>query len=214
MRQPSVVLFLLMTFFYQAGHSLSYSLQALLMAGLGADNRMIAASYSLAALLEIPVFFAANRLIRRFGETRLMAVAALVQTVRWILVWAASAAGQIVLISAMHAVTFGVFFACAVSYMNTLAGRYYKASAQTLFALVYFGLASFTGNLAGGQVMHGGILASAVSNAVRATGLPDRGDLPNLYLFSALLAAVAFLLALVHLVVVRRSQRNPATAHD
>lgn len=211
MRRPEVALFLLMVFFYQAAHTLSYALQGLLMAGLGADNRTIAMSYSLAAVLEIPVFFAANRLIRRFGEMRLMAAAAATQAVRWVLVWAADTPQQIVMISALHAITFGVFFACAVSYMNTHAGPYYKASAQTLLALVYFGMASLIGNLAGGQVMSGGILASFASRAAAWIGLPDHGDLANLYLFSAFLAVLALVLAIAHLALERREPHAGAS---
>jgi PPP family 3-phenylpropionic acid transporter len=193
-----VAFFLVVVVFYQAAHSLSYAFQSVLMVGMGADMRLVAFSYSLAALLELPVFFAANRLITRFGEVRLIVFAAAVQAVRWLLVWGAGDPTQIILISTLHSVTFGVFYAASISYMNKHAGLHLKASAQTLFALVYFGVASMTGNLVGGQVTRGGVLEGAMTAFV--TGwlhLPDRGSLGNLYILSSMVAVAACLLGLV-----------------
>ena len=120
--QWQVSVFLLFILLYQAGHSFSYTLQSVLMREMGADNTVVASSYSLAAIVELPVFFAANRLIRRFGELRLLAFAAAVQALRWLLVWRAESPGEVVLISLMHCVTFGIFYVCSVTYMNRHAG--------------------------------------------------------------------------------------------
>lgn len=194
--KPDVVAFLIVAFFYQAAHTLSYALQSLLMLEMGASKRLIAASTSLGALLEIPIFFTANRLIRRFGEVPLIAFAAAIQTLRWILVYSAPTAGSIVAISALHCITFGVFYACAVSYMNHHAGPHLKASAQTVFAFVYFGLATLFGNFVGGQVMGGGGLATFMTRAVVAiTHNPAKSEIHNLYIFCAGLAALSCLLS-------------------
>ncbi|MBX7247013.1 MAG: MFS transporter [Candidatus Sumerlaeaceae bacterium] len=190
--RPEVVWFLVMVFFYQAAHTLSYQMQALLMRDMKADNILISTSYSLAALVELPVFFSANRLIRRFGEIRLILFAAAVQTVRWMLVWNADTPEQIILISLSHAFTFGLFYAAAISFMNRQAGPHLKASAQTLFALVYFGLAGLLGNFVGGQVTGGGALSRGMSWLVTGVlHLPDRGGLRNLYVFCSLLALIS-----------------------
>ncbi len=202
--RPEVSWFLAVLFFYQAAHSLSYAFQGLLMTELGAENTLVGLSYSWAALLEIPVFFAANRLIGRFGELRIIVFGCLVQAARWVLVWAATSPGQIIATSTLHCITFATFYASAVSYMNRFAGPHYKASAQTLLGLLYFGLANLFGNLAGGQVVGSGAVSRGVAWVVREVlHLPDRGPLRNLYLFSSALALVAFVLA-VGLVI-----RNP-----
>jgi PPP family 3-phenylpropionic acid transporter len=207
--QWQVSVFLVFVLLYQAGHSFSYTLQSVLMREMGADNTVIASSYSLAAIVELPVFFAANRLIRRFGELRLLAFAAATQAVRWVLVWQADSPGEVVLISLMHAVTFGIFYVCSVTYMNRHAGPHYKASAQALLALAYFGVAQLAGNILGGRVAGGGWLSSCVTQAAGAFGLPDRGSLRSLYLFSSGLAAAACVVALALHWRARRSQDTP-----
>jgi len=121
-----------------------------------------------------------------------------VQSIRWILVWKATSPTEIVAISALHAITFGLFYAAAVSYINSHAPYKFKASAQTLFAFVYFGWAGIVSNLVGGQVTRGGIFEQPLTNFLRRV-LPFSGQDPlaNLYLFSAGVAAVAALLAFV-----------------
>lgn len=190
--RPQVALFLAVVFFYQAAHGLSYTFQSFLMREMGADMRVVSLSYSLAAFLELPVFFALNRLIGRWGETRLILFAAFVQALRWLLIWGAATPGQIIAISALHCITFGLFYAAAVSYMNRQAGVALKASAQAIFALVYFGFAAVVGNVAGGQVTSGGVLADAMTWFVtQVLHMPDRGGLRNLYIFCSALALIS-----------------------
>jgi PPP family 3-phenylpropionic acid transporter len=195
--QPAVRWFLLTIGIYQLGHSLSYSLQSVLMVELGADMRLVSTSYSLAALFELPVFFLSHRLIARFGEERLIAFAAAVQAVRWLLVWHTNSAWFIVMISCLHCVTFGLFYAAAVSYINSHAPRELKSSAQTLFALVYSGLASLLSNLLGSLIVRGGYLEEPLHRLVSLL-LPAALATPlrTLYLFSSLCAALSFLCAL------------------
>lgn len=189
--RPAVALFLLLTFVYQVAHSFSFVVQSFVMSDMGADKRLVALSYSAAAILEIPVFFSANYFIRRFGEVRLLMFASLVQALRWGLVWMAGTPGQIIAISLLHCITFGLFFAAGVSFINRHAGLHYKASAQTMLAFVYSGLAPVVGNLVGGQVAGNALIVGLVHRVLQGwLGLPERTALQNLYVFCALLAVV------------------------
>jgi PPP family 3-phenylpropionic acid transporter len=209
--KPEVAIFLGGTFFYQAAHSLSYAYQSFVMQDMGADMRMVSISYIIGPLLEIPVFFAANFILKRFGEVRLMIFAALVQACRWMLVWAARTPEDVILVSISHCITFGVFYACAVSFMNRHAGEHFKASAQTMYALVYLGFAGVFGNYVGGQVISGGALAGAMNYFVNSIlHLPDRGGIRNLYVFCSAMAAISALIFLVLLMKEKRLVRAPA----
>lgn len=192
MRQPAVMIFLLAACFYQGGHAIAYNLQALLMQELGADRTMIAMAYSLAAVLELPVFLASHWLIKRFGEMRLMLFAALVQTIRWILVWHADSPMEIVTISMLHCITFGLFYASAVRWMNSIAGERLKASSQTLFALVYLGIATMIGSIGGAAVVAGGAVTEWNRRLVEILlRVPARGDLHDLYIACAVTSAIS-----------------------
>lgn len=190
--QQSMRWFLATACIYQLAHSLSYSLQSVLMVELGADMRLVSSSYSLAAVLELPVFFSASRLIAKYGAVRLIVFCAAVQAIRWLLVWQAPSAVSIVFISSLHCITFGLFYAAAISYANDHAPPELKASAQTLFALVYFGVASLLGNLTGGLIVTGGPLAHSMSKLVGLFAPADFATpIRNLYIFSSFCAILA-----------------------
>lgn len=212
LRKKQVLVFLLLAFVYQSAHTPSYGMQSLLMADMGADRSTVAYSYSLAALLELPVFFAAGALIVRFGAPVLMLGCAVLQTARWALVWWCREPLEVIFVSLSHCITFGLFYAAAVTYMNNHAGLHLKASAQTLFALVFQGFAGVVGNIVGGQALSGGAL-SPVSRflVTQVYGLPDRGDLPNLFIACSTVAGLSVLLAAALLFVDRRQATSTAS---
>lgn len=198
LHRPEVLLFLFITFLYQAAHAPSYLFQAILMNNMGADRATIAYSYSLAAVLELPVFFIATRLIDRWGEHLLLLICCVVQTLRWVLVWSCTNPYQVIATSTLHCITFALYFAAAVSYMNHHAGPHLKASAQTMYALVYQGIASLAGNAIGAQAVSGSTLTPVTRwLAHDLLRLPDRGDIPNLFIACSVVAAISVLLALV-----------------
>ncbi len=196
--RPEVVFFLLVVFIYQLGHSLSFYLLPLVLTSFGANSTSIGLNTALGAILEVPVFFIALPLIRRFGEARLVAVAGLVQTIRWLLVWNADTSSDVILASTLHSVTFGLFYASSVSYMNRKAGEHFKASAQTLYALVVSGLGVMFGNYLCAQIAPGGPYAEPLNGAIaRLAPCLDHGPLLNLYLICACTALLSTILALL-----------------
>jgi MFS family permease len=203
-----MLLFLLITFLYQAAHAPSYLLQAVLMSNMGADRATIAYSYSVAAILELPVFFLAGKLIARVGEHVLLIFCCAVQSARWLLVWSCTTPHEVIATSMLHCITFGVYFAAAVTYMNHHAGPHLKASAQTLYALVYQGFAAVAGNAIGSQAVSGGWLAPFTRGVARALRFSERGDLHNLYVACSVVAALAGVLAIVLLRMERHTHRT------
>jgi len=153
LRRPGVKTFLLLVFLYESVHKVATLFQTFLIVDLGGDATMVGWCFSVGALVEIPVFFMADRLFARWGEVRVMVVCAFMQILRWVLVANASSPWVIVATSPFHAVTFGLFYAASVTYMNHQAGYQLKASAQTLLGVVYIGLAGLNGFLAGGWLV-------------------------------------------------------------
>jgi len=198
LKRPEVVFFLLVAFVYQLGHSLSNYLLALVLDDMQAGNSAIGFNTALGAILEAPIFFISIPLIKRFGEARLIAFAGLVQALRWILVWNADSPSDVITASLLHCVTFGLFFAASVNYMNRKAGEYFKASAQTLYALVVSGLGIMFGNFLSALIAPGGRFAAHASIFVtRFLGIPDHGELLNLYLICGLTALISSVLAMI-----------------
>jgi PPP family 3-phenylpropionic acid transporter len=153
LKNPMIRIFLVLVFFYQAFHSLATLFISFVIQDFRGTTTTVSIMHSFAALIEIIVFFHTDRLIARCGELPLIFVAILAQVARWLLVFKAHFLGTFFLIQALHPITFGIFYCCAVSFMNKHAPSHYKASAQTMFGFVYFGLAGMLGNIIGGQIV-------------------------------------------------------------
>ena len=150
---PEVIKLLILIFFYQIAHSSGYLFQSFLIKDYGGTDADMGFCYSLAALLEIPVFLFLDKIISKFGEKFLICMAILSQILRWLGVYFSSSLLHIYLLQSLHPFSFGFFYIGTVIYMNRLAGRKFQSSAQTLHGLVYHGLAMLVGNLAGGQIV-------------------------------------------------------------
>lgn len=131
---------LILSVLYQVPFVMSYNtFQPFLVKkemGLGTD--VVAWCYSLGAIAEIPFIMASGAFIRRIGAAPCFAVAAGMSSLRWFLAAGATTAWGIVSLSLLHSVTFGLFYASMVIYVNERADNRLKASAQTLLGIIYF----------------------------------------------------------------------------
>jgi len=100
----------------------------------------------IAALLLFP------RLERLASPRRLLSVAFAASALRWILVSRATGATALVALQLLHGLTFGVFWATAVTAMPALVPGRLRATGQALFSAVVFGGANTIGYLASGRV--------------------------------------------------------------
>lgn len=136
------------------GMSLSMVLSYLFlhMRAMGAGETLMAVTLTAATVSEVPFLFLAGRLLRRFGVSRVMAVALALMAARaFAYAWIA-APGWVVAINLFHGPTYALFWAAGVAESNRVAPPGLGATAQGAFAGAMFGLGSALGNLSGGIV--------------------------------------------------------------
>ena len=136
------------------GMSLSMVLSYLFlhMRAMGAGESLMAVTLTAATVSEVPFLFLAGRLLRRFGVSRVMAVALALMAARaFAYAWIA-APGWVVVINLFHGPTYALFWAAGVAESNRVAPPGLGATAQGAFASAMFGLGSALGNLSGGVI--------------------------------------------------------------
>jgi PPP family 3-phenylpropionic acid transporter len=109
--------------------------------GLGMAVGVVA---EIAALLLFP------RLEGRLSARALLAIAFLGTAARWLLVSLAGHAWAIVTLQLLHGVTFGLFWATAMSVMAALVPASLRATGQALFTAIVFGAGNAVGYLLSG----------------------------------------------------------------
>lgn len=174
LKNPCILLLLIVVFFHQSAHSSGTIYLSFVIKENGGNEAIIGLFYSYAAVLEIPLFFILDRIIAVVGEVKLIAIAIIAQIIRWILTFFAVNLDEFFIIQSLHCITFGLFYLAGASYINRQSPDELKASAQTLLAMVYFGVALMFSQIVGGTI--------AEIKGLRA-----------LYLFTSAFAGIGFI---------------------
>ena len=167
------------------------------MAELGADETTMGLALTISTLSELPTFFLAHRLVRRFGSYGLLTLTLVMFGVRSLLYAAASLPAMVLVVQAFGGMIFPAMWTAGVSYADENAPAGMKASAQGLFGAMSFGVGSaFSGFISGlllesiggrGMYLVLGIiilLGLAVAEGVRRL-FPDKEDLPQVMTVSS-----------------------------
>ncbi|HLN60580.1 MAG TPA: MFS transporter [Symbiobacteriaceae bacterium] len=134
----------------QAAHSTFYSVR---MAEIGGASETVGLAYSLAALMEVPVWMVLGRITRRTGPLPLLAFASIMYGIRWQLVAVVTVPGVLVAMQVMQAVTFALFMTTAIVFVGQQTPPELRASGQALLSLVQGGIATVIGTRGAGYIV-------------------------------------------------------------
>jgi PPP family 3-phenylpropionic acid transporter len=147
----------------------------------GLPPSIISHAFAVSVIAEIAAFYFFPALARRFALPSLLAVASGATAVRWFLVATTSSAAALVGLQSLHALSFGLFWAAAMSWVATAVPPALRATGQAVYTTVLFGLGNLAGYTGAGLLYESG-----------AGGGPEPA-----FLAAAALALVPCLLALV-----------------
>lgn len=120
---------------------------------LNASTTTMGLAVTLSTLSELPVFFFADRLLRRFNAFGLLVLALIITGVRLLLCAALPSPAGVLLFQPLNGVTFPAAWAAGVSYADEHAPPGMKATAQGLFSSMIFGFGAAAGGLLGGLLI-------------------------------------------------------------
>jgi PPP family 3-phenylpropionic acid transporter len=185
------ILFLLLSFLGGIG---SFSAAAYLfpyMAQLGANESMMGLALTFSTLSELPTFFLAHHLVRKFGSYGLLTLSLVMFGVRSLLYAAVNIPVMVLVIQVFGGAIFPAMWTAGVSYADENAPAGLKSSAQGLFGAMSFGVGSAFSGFVSGLLLEsiGGRGLFLVLGIVILTGLvivegvrrlfPQRSDLPQ-----------------------------------
>ncbi|HEX3428528.1 MAG TPA: MFS transporter [Candidatus Limnocylindrales bacterium] len=135
---------------------------------LGGDATTVGATWSLGALVEIPLMFAFPNLARRFGAERLLIIGAMAFAVRAAGVALAPTPWLVVAVSPAGGVGFAFFYVGTVTWVAGALPRSIQATAQGIFTGTAVSIGAIGGAILGGLI--GGALSLPVLFLVAAVG--------------------------------------------
>ena len=151
--RPNVLGFLAACYLLQASHGPFYVFYSIYLADHGYRGAAIGALWAVGVLAEIMVFLRMHRWLPRFGPRRLMTLALMVAVVRWTLVGTFPDSVLLQgLAQILHAGTFGVYHAVAISLINRFFTGPNQGRGQALYSSLTFGAGVASGSLASGYL--------------------------------------------------------------
>jgi PPP family 3-phenylpropionic acid transporter len=148
---------------------------------LGHAPWVIGVSLGLGVAAEIAVMAMYPRFAPRFSPRVILLAAFLASVGRWAAMALADGAPAIILITLLHGLTFGAFFAAAVDYLARVVPDEQRATGQAVFVSVTFGVGGLVGYVLAGKGFDafGGHTLFAVAAGVEVAAVAVVARLPD-----------------------------------
>ena len=175
LREPAILLLFGLCFVHWASCGPYHLLFGVLVRDLGLPSTVTGAGLALGVLAEVVALWAFPPLLRRFELAPLLAAACAGTALRWWLISRAHGAPAMVLLQLFHALSFGLWWACAVEAMGRLVPVGLRATGQALFSALVFGAGNAVGYAlsgAGYERLGGASRLFAAAGVVELVAIP------------------------------------------
>ena len=133
-KKPNWLFFTMSILILGIGNSGMNNFLGVYLKEMGAKETLIGSVSSLGTLTELPIMFFSANLIARIGSRRMLGLAFLMFSIRWVLYGIMPTFEWAVPITLLHGFSFGFYWIASVAYANELAPENFKSTAQGLFA--------------------------------------------------------------------------------
>jgi PPP family 3-phenylpropionic acid transporter len=133
--------FIAATALIQASHAVYYTFGTIHWQSVGHSEGVIGFLWALGVIAEVILFIWGDKLVRRVGAARLIALGGLAGLIRWAGTGMTDALPALMVLQILHAFTFGATHLGAVHFIARRMAPEVSATAQSLYAAVVMGLA-------------------------------------------------------------------------
>lgn len=151
-KKRRLLYFLFFVFILQTAMNANYSYFPLYIIAQGGGEFLVGVALTISSASEILAFFFSDKIIKNNKFSRIIVVISLGFVVRWLLLSLFPYTPMILLSQLLHSVTFGLFFAVGVDYVDQISGEKFRATGQNLYAAVFMGVSAISGSLIGGKI--------------------------------------------------------------
>ncbi|HEX2753834.1 MAG TPA: MFS transporter [Candidatus Limnocylindrales bacterium] len=168
LRTPRLGVFFVASIVVWTSHAAIQGFISLRVKELGGDATMIAATWSLGALIEVPLMSAFPAFARRFGAERLIVIGAFAFAIRAGISALVDAPAAIVMASAFGGIGFSFFYVGTVTWVAGSVGRSVQATAQGIVSGTANSVGAIAGSIVGGAI--GGVFGLPALFGAAAVG--------------------------------------------
>lgn len=145
-----LIFFWLGNFLFFVAINANFVRYPLLWNDLGGNNTLLGFSWSVAAILEIPIFLFSVKIFKRFKPAPILVIASIIAAFRWFLFYKANTYWLLFFSQPLHAIIFSLSSCASIYFLNAYVQKKLKYTAQMLLAGISFGLSAIIGNFIAG----------------------------------------------------------------
>lgn len=150
---PRLFTFLLIIIFISITHRTNDNYLGIFVTELGGKESLIGWAWFIGVVSEAIVFFAAAFWFRKFNPLTFLMISAVLYSVRWFLMGAATMPETLLILQALHGLTFGIFYIAAFQIVTKLVPEELQATGHVLFITTFFGISGIIGAFIGGLII-------------------------------------------------------------
>ncbi|ADO76952.1 MFS transporter [Halanaerobium praevalens] len=151
-RKKRLVYFLFFVFILQTAMNANYSYFPIYIVDHGGGAFLLGIALTISSASEILAFLFSDRIIKNNKFSKIIIIISLGFVLRWLSL-ALFPYRLIILVSQiLHSITFGLFFAVGVDYVDQISGEKFRATGQNIYAAVFMGVSAISGSLLGGKI--------------------------------------------------------------
>lgn len=153
-RKKRLLYFLLFIFILQTSMNANYTYFPLYILDHGGREFLLGIAMTISSASEILAFLFSDKIIKKYRFSKIIFLISISFMFRWLALSFFPITPVILSSQLLHSITFGLFFAVGVDYVNRLSGEKFRATGQNIYSAVYMGLSAVSGSLIGGKVYH------------------------------------------------------------
>ena len=147
---PKTQRFFLLVLIAAIPHRTNDSFLGVYVQSLGGTTGDVGQAWFLAAVSEVAFFAISARILARWSEIRLIMLASALYAIRYVLCALAPSPEWVVYLQLTQGVTFVIFYTATIQYLYKIIPEEWRATGQTVLAVLFFGISGIIGSLLGG----------------------------------------------------------------
>ncbi|MED1952726.1 MFS transporter [Brevibacillus centrosporus] len=149
---PKTLQFFLLVLIAATPHRTNDSFLGVFVQSLGGSTGDVGQAWFFAAISEVLFFALSARILQKWSEIKLITWATALYTIRYALCAMAPSAEWVVYLQLTQGITFVIFYTATIQYLYRIIPEEWKATGQTILAVLFFGISGIIGSIAGGWV--------------------------------------------------------------
>ncbi|GMA61255.1 MFS transporter [Alicyclobacillus fastidiosus] len=149
----SLIFFIAICFVLSTSISINFSFLPLYYKDLHYPMGWVGLNFTVAALVEVPFFYLSGKILTRVGPMRVVILASILYTAKYIIMAFAPGAVAVIVIQVLDGTAYALYWSTGVQLVAALAPPRRTATAQTLYGAIAGSLSNIVGSSVGGLLL-------------------------------------------------------------